>query len=293
MTVRAGLRGRLSGRFLAVAVAAAALVALCVTAQLVPSTSAGFSAKVTNSNQAGTARDFTCTDSIVSDKASALFAYPLNETTVLSSAVTDTSGNARNGTLYGMRTTTADKPCPRDAGVAAKFDGMTNWISTPYKFAAAPNVFSLEAWIKTTVKGGKIIGFGTSQTVISSQYDRHIYINTAGQLVFGVYNNGNQVIASTANVADGAWHHVVATLSPAGMVLYVDGAQVASNGTFTSGETTAGWWHVGYDNLSGWPNVAANYFFTGSMRYVAVYTAALTAAQVKAHYISGITPANS
>jgi len=286
------LRSRLrSKRFLAVAIATAALVALCVTAQLVPSTSAGFTAKVTNSNQAGTARDFTCADSITSDKASALFAYPLNDTT--GTAVADTSGNARTGTLYGTRATSTDMPCPRDSGVSATFNGVTNWISTPYKFAAAPNVFSLEAWIKTTVKGGKIIGFGTAQTTISSQFDRHIYINTSGQAVFGVYNNGTQVINSTASVADGKWHHIVATLSTAGMYLYVDGAHVASNSTITAGEATSGWWHVGYDSLSNWPNAAANYFFTGNMRYVAVYTAALTADQVKAHYISGITPVNS
>ena len=184
-------------------------------------------------------------------------------------------------------------PCPRDSGVSATFNGTTNWISTPYKFAAAPNVFSLEAWIKTTVKGGKVIGFGTAQTTVSSQFDRHIYINTLGQAVFGVYNNGTQVITSTASVADGKWHHVVATLSTAGMYLYVDGAQAASNSTITVGEATSGWWHVGYDSLSNWPNAAANYYFTGSMRFVAVYTAALTAEQVKAHYVSGITPANT
>ncbi|MET0991660.1 MAG: LamG domain-containing protein [Lacisediminihabitans sp.] len=291
MTSTASRRSRLSGRFLAGIVAAVALVALCLGAQLVPSTSAGFSAKVTNTNQAGTARDFTCADSITSERASALFAYPLGDLT--GSAVTDTSGNARTGTLYGTRATTTDRPCPRDAGMSATFNGMTNWISTPYKFATAPNVFSLEAWIKTTVKGGKIIGFGTAQTTISSQFDRHIYINTSGQAVFGVYNNGTQVITSSASVADGSWHHVVATLSTAGMYLYVDGAQVASNPAMTTGETTSGWWHIGYDSLSGWPNAAPNYFFTGSMRYVAVYTAALTSAQVKAHYISGITPANS
>ena len=292
MSVSGTLRSRLrSKRFLAVAIATAALVALCITAQLVPSTSAGFTAKVTNSNKAGTARDFTCASAITSDRASALFAYPLNDTT--GTAVVDASGNARNGTLYGTRATSTDIPCPRDSGVSATFNGTSNWISTPTKFATAPNVFSLEAWIKTTVKGGKIIGFGTAQTTVSSQFDRHIYINTSGQAVFGVYNNGTQVITSTASVADGKWHHLVATLSTAGMYLYVDGTQVASNSSMTAGETTSGWWHIGYDSLSGWPNTATNYFFTGSMRYVAVYTAALTAEQVKAHYIAGTTPANS
>ena len=37
---------------------------------------------------------------------------------------------------------------------------------------------------------GKIVGFGDQPTGNSSSYDRHIYMDAAGQVYFGVYNNG-------------------------------------------------------------------------------------------------------
>ena len=51
-----------------------------------------------------------------------------------------------------------------------------------------PNVFSQEVWFKTTsTAGGKIAGFGSSNTGDSSTYDRHIYMDTSGRVCFGVY----------------------------------------------------------------------------------------------------------
>ena len=54
-----------------------------------------------------------------------------------------------------------------------------------------PDVFTVEAWFRTTsTTGGKIVSFGDQKTGNSSNYDRHIYMDPSGQVWFGVYNNG-------------------------------------------------------------------------------------------------------
>ncbi|WP_164076131.1 LamG domain-containing protein, partial [Stenotrophomonas maltophilia] len=65
---------------------------------------------------------------------------------------------------------------------------------------------------------------------------------------------------------DNKWHHVVSTLSPAGMVLYVDGKVVAQDASVVSAQDNyLGYWRVGYDSLSGWPNAPTSASFAGGI----------------------------
>jgi hypothetical protein len=270
---------------LAASVSAAALGAVLL---LAPGTSGAYTAAITNTNNtaASSAAFFTCSSAFAADKANALFAYPLNEASGSTTAV-DAASGSYPGTYRGGMTsdTTSTRACPRDPGGAYVLDG-SDFVTNALQ-AQGPATFTTEVWFKTTVKGGKLIGFGNSQSGSSSAYDRHTYVSTTGQLAFGTYNGGYQTITSSANVADGAWHHVVATMSPStGMTLYLDGARVAGNTGFTAPESNSGYWRIGYDNTSGWPNAGSNYF-VGSMRFAAVYKTALTATQVKNHYDAG------
>ncbi len=169
-----------------------------------------------------------------------------------------------------------------DPDGAAAFDGsrtVADSQSTP-----APAAFSLEAWVRTnTSTGGRVVGFGSAATGTSSTFDRHVYLDDAGHLVFGTYQGGAQVASSSLTYNDDAWHHVVATQSGAGMVLYVDGLEVATN-TTTAGAAYAGYWRIGGDSLAGWPSQPTSSAFTGSIDDVAVYPKALTGAQVQQHY---------
>ena len=61
----------------------------------------------------------------------------------------------------------------------------------------------LVAWFKaptTYVSGGKLIGFETPRTGVAAPtagtYDRHLYMDNAGHIVFGVYNNNTYTITS-------------------------------------------------------------------------------------------------
>ena len=51
----------------------------------------------------------------------------------------------------------------------------------------------------------------------------------AGKIWFGVYNGGNDTISSPASYNDGSWHMAAATISAAGMALYVDGVLRGTN----------------------------------------------------------------
>jgi hypothetical protein len=272
-------------------IAAVLIVALAVVGlfnAFAPTRSA-FSAVVTNTgNTAATAPYFTCTAGVGADTTNALFAYKLTEASGATTA-TDWSGKGLNGTYQGsmVAQTVSPNACPRDTGSSYVLNGSTSFVSTPKSYAN-PTTFSEEVWFKTTVAGGMLIGFGSNQVSASGQHDRQVYLNTSGQLVFGSYSGTTQVVTSPKAYTDGAWHHMVATMSAStGMRLYADGALVASNAAYTAPENYTGYFRVGYDTVSGWPGQPANFAFTGSMRYAAVYSTVLTATQVANHAAAG------
>jgi signal peptidase I len=214
--------------------------------------------------------------------------YRFAETTGTSAA--DSSGNGRTGALHGGVTHVAGSCAPGDAPALA-FDGSSGYVSSP-SAGIAPNTFTLSLWFSTTsTTGGKLIGFGTAQTGASALYDRHLYLSNDGRLNFGVYPGlfVYDTITSPRSYNDGAWHLATATLSAAGMHLYVDGVEVASNPSVTSGELfLGGYWRIGYDTISSiWPNAPTSDYFAGRMSGVAVYTTAFSAAQVAAAFAAG------
>ena len=89
---------------------------------------------------------------------------------------------------------------------------------------------------------------------------------------------------------NGAWHHVVASLSnTAGMTLYVDGKKVGRRPGTTTAQDYSGYWRIGGDNLSSWPNKPSSGYLAGAIDDVAIYPTALSLAQVSAHYADGAT----
>ena len=190
------------------------------------------------------------------------------------------------------------------ADPAASFPGTSSTSTvpgvSPY-WQGGPQVFSLEAWFKTsTTSGGKIIGFGSSNTARSSSNgtDRHIYMTTNGQLRFGVRPDmgTRQTIVSPGTYRDNQWHYVVATLSSDGMKLYVDGNLVAGNAAITKAQVYRGYWRVGGDQLGSWPSTPTREAITAAIDEVAVYPTALSLAQIRAHYAAsgrGSSPTNT
>lgn len=266
----------------------AAVIACGLSLTIAP-TGGAFTSKITNSQDtAGTASYFTCTRAYLANTPSSALA--LNDPS--------NSGNAANfgtggtpGLYRGAMSTSTATPmaCPRDPGGAYVLDGSTSYLgSTATAPTAGPQVFTIEIWFKTTIGGGRIAGFGNARTGASTTVDRHLYLTNAGQVVFGVFSGSVKTIQSPNSYLDGRWHHVVATLSTAGMRLYLDGTQVAQDTATTTARTMTGYWRLGYDNLTGWgPTVPTNFYYTGQLRFAALYATAITATDVAAHYRAG------
>jgi hypothetical protein len=223
------------------------------------------------------------------------FFWPLNESS--GSTAADASPNGRNGIYEAGTTVGAAGPITGSSDTATSFDGHTGLVTSASSVTmAAHQAFSAEGWFKTAANtGGKLIGFGNSQSGTSSSYDRHIYLMNDGQLVFGVYNSAVYTIETPLVYNDGQWHYVVATFDPgAGMALYVDGHLIGTN-LNNSAQQYTGYWRVGGDNLNGWnldpwgsnsqgTTEPYGYYFGGTIGDIAVYPFALSAAQVAAHY---------
>ena len=224
-------------------------------------------------------------------KDNPLHYWPLNEAAGGSTA-TDISG-AENGTVGTSVTPGAPGAITGDPGTSYRYNGLdsASTVSTQTQ-RAGMKIFSLEAWFKTTTTtGGKIIGWGTKSSGNSGNSDRMIYMGRTGKVYFGVYPLAYKTVNSTASYNNGAWHHAVATLGPDGMQLYVDGALVGSDPNTRAAQVNSGYWRVGGDYMSNWPdNPPLTSYFAGDIDNAAVYNYPLAASRVSAH---AAVPANA
>ena len=207
--------------------------------------------------------------------------WPLSEASG-TTAFADIGGN--DLTLGAAVTRGAGGAISGDPNTASTFPGTSTGAAAAQRLQQAPGVFSVEAWFRTTsTAGGKIVGFGNTNSGTSSVYDRHVYLDTSGRVVFGVTEtNQRRTVSSGTGLNDGAYHHVVASLSNAGMALYVDGVRVATRASTTVAPNYYGYWRVGGDAT--WSGAQ---WFDGRIDEVAVYPTALTQTQVADHYSLG------
>jgi hypothetical protein len=159
---------------------------------------------------------------------------------------------------------------------ATSTNAYTNQSVTP-----AAN-YSVGAWFKTT-SGGTILGFTDQQgTTTPTNFDRSLWVDTAGNLIFETKDNLStaQELTSSNVVNDGKWHFALADVTTNGTFLYVDGNQVASNSAIsTDASSYPGYWHIGWGYSTGLTNAPVSPYFNGSLAQVFV-AAPMTTAQV-------------
>lgn len=217
----------------------------------------------------------------------------------------DASNNPGTNTGAGQGTLGVDASGPI-GDTAATFNGTTGWVQTssgpPTAFYASPGpqTFSVAGWFKTA-GSGSIMGFTTLQSNAAPvMWDRHLWVDPSGHVVFGLYPNAFFEVSSSAttakNYADGSWHFAVATVAPVSatvgtVLLYVDGALVAGsvgNETITGSDPAqvyGGWWHLGWSNANNlWPNAPTSGYWSGSLGQIAVFPTVLSAANVSSLY---------
>ncbi len=223
----------------------------------------------------------------------------------------DSSNNPGTNTGTGQGGLGVDASGPLGDS-ATTFNGTTGWIQTavgtPTSFYASPGpqTFSVATWFKTTTSGS-IIGFTNLQSnAAPGTWDRHMWLDSVGHVVFGVYPNAvfevNSSATTAKNYADGVWHFAVATVAPVSatvgtVLLYVDGTLVAGsvgNETITGSEPAqvyGGWWHLGWSNANnGWTDPPTSGYWSGSLGQIAVFPSVLTAANVSSLYAASSAP---
>ncbi|MCW4385442.1 PKD domain-containing protein [Salinibacterium sp. SYSU T00001] len=189
------------------------------------------------------------------------------------------------GTYSGTATTGVPGVLTEGDDEAVGFTGDT--VIGSDKAFANPRIYSLEAWFSTTTTaGGKIIGFGDQRNALSGNYDRHLYMQDDGRLVFGTWTGSANTITTTDAYNDGDWHYAVATQSSEGMRLYIDGDLVGTDPQ-TSAQDYTGHWRIGGDTT--WGSTSA--YFTGVIDEAAVYGTALSAETVAERFALGTTGA--
>ncbi|MGH9046048.1 MAG: LamG-like jellyroll fold domain-containing protein, partial [Acidimicrobiales bacterium] len=149
---------------------------------------------------------------------------------------------------------------------------------------ADPSPVTELIWFKAPTSGaqGSLIGFTSVQTDSSpGSWDRMLWIDSTGHLVYGVYPGSTQELTSPGTYTDGKWHFVVASVGSGGEQLWVDGSEVASNASVTSAQSYTGWWHIGDSNAaSGWPDGPTSNYWNGSLAQAAIVPTQLTASQI-------------
>jgi hypothetical protein len=211
--------------------------------------------------------------------------WPLTSETLV---YPDASGNADNATAGGV--VTPNTSGPLSATGSAYFVGTEGILTAAGTAQTGPQTYTQLAWVKTT-SDGVIMSFANSTPPgsTSADWDRHLWIDPSGYVVAGVYPSSFQTVTSTSTVNNGAWHFVAATVSSAGLKLYVDGTLQATDSSGTSAQTYSGYWSIGAGKLSSWAdtptlNSAGDGFLNGSLAGVAVLPSALTGAQISALY---------
>ncbi len=194
----------------------------------------------------------------------------------------DVGMNSDDGTLVASPAWTTGI-----VGRAVTLNGSTQYVATS-KQVSNPTAFTLEIWFKSTSStGGRLMGLGDAQTGASTNRDRQLYLNNAGQIIFGTNPGTFKTVTTASSYNDGSWHHVVGSLGAGGLLLYVDGVRRGTDtGTTTAGNYN-GYWRMGYDDLTGWPGAPTSNYLAGTIDESRVYTRQLSDSEITNDYTAG------
>ncbi len=132
---------------------------------------------------------------------------------------------------------------------------------------------SIEAWIRRDSDG-------TNHTILGKSGGAYVLWLTGDRLTLRKSNVGNIASSTVTLAADGRWRHVVATKDGPDVHLYVDGDDVTGAVTDLPLADNAQPLRIG-------TNTGGDNGFRGRIDEVAVYSAPLSAAEVRAHFDAG------
>ncbi len=181
----------------------------------------------------------------------------------------DKSGNGRHLTLsLGTNTYTTD---PDYGTVLTMTNGLWAW-----PFRLPQSSYTLESWVKfnsSVVEQSPISDWG-------GNYSAGAMIYLSSMSLRGYHGAAGYISGGT--LSTGAWYHLVLTWDGSIVRLYVNGVEVGTLGTSATPGTANGPSNGAF--LSGYGNTIASAKVNGVGRGFAVYTQALSATRITAHY---------
>ncbi len=167
-----------------------------------------------------------------------------------------------DGTLHGGPTW---QPAGGKINGALEFDGMDDYVSTPFILDPAAGAFSVFAWVKgggpeqaivSQAGGVNWLAAGTSQGKLMTE------LKAAGR--FGT------TLFSEAVIIDGDWHRVGLTWDGSTRTLFVDNVEVAKGTQGTLASSTGGLY------IGAGKNLEPASFWSGLIDDVRIYDGAIT-----------------
>jgi hypothetical protein len=162
-----------------------------------------------------------------------------------SGVATDAMGAHDGSYVQGANSQNVAGPFSGISNSAANFDGVNDYVVVPSSTDFVLTEGTIQALFKVDAFNGRdhtILSMDSSGTDTGSAYlavdgarqDVEFYIeDNAAPVSFG--DTGNHYMLSGNNsVIAGQWHHVAITFGSSGMVMYLDGVQVATN-AYTGG----------------------------------------------------------
>lgn len=197
----------------------------------------------------------------------------------------DSSGYARDMTYSGSPTLGVAGALVDDVDTAVTFDGTNDMASIADAAWMDASSITCEAWIKTSVTtGNHAILFRDDQGINGGGRRSFQFLQATDKLRFVGLTMGVSA-DSTVVIADGAWHHVAATVDGSNIRLYVDGeldtTTAMGAGIASSSEPMYIGFSGGYFGINNW-------YFDGQIDEVAYYGTALSGERIAAHHAAGI-----
>lgn len=226
----------------------------------------------------GTAPPLPYLTTVLADSPAAY--WKLDETSGTSFA--DTSGSGL--TLAGFGTFTVNQAPLINLGKSVVTSGGGGFIQklTSSAVLNANGKITLEAWVKCNAVGGQII---CSDDTSGSRYFQYSVGSNVLTVILFDSGGATHTRAGSVVINDNVRHHVVATYDGATIRTYVDGVEDGSGtaDVFTLA-TTNSYVQLFARHSSG----ADTALLIGTLDECAIYTTALSAARIAAHFAAGI-----
>ncbi|MFH1884077.1 MAG: LamG-like jellyroll fold domain-containing protein [Planctomycetota bacterium] len=177
-----------------------------------------------------------------------------------------------NGTLHGDPIW---QPATGYVGGALEFDGIDDYVSTPFILDPADGSFSVFAWIKGETPGQVIIS-QADRAVGRTVHLGSMWLSTEpfeGRLITRLMDVPFGALESESVITDGQWHHVglVYDLDALHRNLYVDGVEVAGDSGYVVGVPSDGGLYIGAAK-----DLNTGSFFSGLIDDLRIYNRAVT-----------------